>query len=388
MALLAVTKKLCVSVVGGSGGTILAGAQERRDDKMLTKVELGNNHIAFRVDGKFIAIVHCDEKELIASRSQASDWATFKLALTRASRFSGQEVGNFSLLPGLPFMPFKFYACRRQKIPWHCYAVKNRSAFEAALRKRGDIQIWITADVDALWMVHDWRMPKGHPFYIDLAIKTVLTLRLVFDQLFRQTSGLVGLVFSLMNSGLPVPDRNTMSRRNQGFEHLCRRLLTRDSLDLVGDGTGLKIYRPGWSQREHFGGRKLRKPYSEWRKLHLGIDAGVSEIVASNLTGHDAGEVTVLSELLDQVDGRIGRFLGDGAYDDNLAAVETTPAGVAAARSDRAVVGGGGRSRQGRGSAPAARPARANDLERMPYGLTEVVGYNRRNSTKVSISRR
>ena len=81
------------------------------------------------------------------------------------------------------------------------------------------------------------------------------------------------------------------------------------------DSTGLKVYGPGEWQRERFGERKTGKPRSAWRKLHIGIDPDDGEIVASDLTDHDVSDVTVLPDLLDQVEGRINRFLGDGAYD-------------------------------------------------------------------------
>lgn len=61
--------------------------------------------------------------------------------------------------------------------------------------------------------------------------------------------------------------------------------------------------------------RKAGKPRRSWKKLHLGIDASNGDIVASDLTDKDVGDVTVLPDLLDQVDSRINRLLGDGAYD-------------------------------------------------------------------------
>ena len=60
---------------------------------------------------------------------------------------------------------------------------------------------------------------------------------------------------------------------------------------------------------------KTGKPRSAWRKLHIGTDPEDGEIVTSDLTDHDVGDVTVLPALLDQVEGRIVHFLGDGAYD-------------------------------------------------------------------------
>lgn len=118
-----------------------------------------------------------------------------------------------------------------------------------------------------------------------------------------------------MDLDLSVPDHSTLSRRGRGLERLRRRPSSKDSLDLVVDSTGLKVYGPGEWQRKRFGERKMGKPCSAWKKLHLGIDPDDGEIVASDLTDHDVGDVTVLPDLLDQVEGRIKRFLGDGAYD-------------------------------------------------------------------------
>lgn len=212
-------------------------------------------------------------------------------------------------------MPFKFHASRRHKIPMARYAVKNWPVYEASLRQRGDLRIWIGDDVEAHWTVPGQRTPKGFPVYTDLAIETVLTLRLVFHQPLRQTEGLVGSLFDLMGLDLSVPDHSTLSRRGGGLERLRRAPSAKDNLDLVVDSTGLKVYGPGEWQRERFGERKTGKPRSGWKKLHIGIDPDDGEIVASELTDHDVGDVTVLPDLLDQIDGRIRRFFGDGAYD-------------------------------------------------------------------------
>ena len=159
------------------------------------------------------------------------------------------------------------------------------------------------------------RTPKGYPVYTELAIETVLTLRLVFHQPLRQTEGLVSSIFDLMGLDLSVPDHSTLSRRGCGLERLRLPPSVKDSLDLVVDSTGLKVYGPGEWQRERFGERKTGKPRSAWRKLHIGIDPDDGEIVASDLSDHDVGDVTALTDLQDQVEGRIVHFLGDGAYD-------------------------------------------------------------------------
>jgi Transposase DDE domain len=52
--------------------------------------------------------------------------------------------------------------------------------------------------------------------------------------------------------------------------------------------------------------------------LHLGIDAGTHDIVASELTPDDVGDVSEVPELLDQVDAGIASMTADGAYDSTV----------------------------------------------------------------------
>ena len=52
-----------------------------------------------------------------------------------------------------------------------------------------------------------------------------------------------------------------------------------------------------------------------WRKLHLGVDAGSGEILAVELTSHEADDGAQVGPLLDQVAGPVASFTGDGAYD-------------------------------------------------------------------------
>lgn len=209
-------------------------------------------------------------------------------------------------------MPHKFNAARRHKIPKVRYAVKNWPEYEASLRQRGDLRVWIADDVADHWTVPGKRTPKGDPIYTDLAIETVLTLRLVFHQPLRQVEGFVSSVLAFMGLDLPVPDHTTISRRAGGLVRYRRVAPSKERLDLVVDSTGLKIYGLGEWRQERFGEGKSRR---SWRKLHLGIDPADGEIVASDLTNKDVGDVTVLPDLLDQVESRIDRFLADGAYD-------------------------------------------------------------------------
>jgi hypothetical protein len=83
-----------------------------------------------------------------------------------------------------------------------------------------------------------------------------------------------------------------------------------EPLHLLVDSTGLKIYGEGeWLDQKN-GVRSRRR----WRKLHLGIDAGTHDIVASELMPDDVGDVSEVRELLDQVDAGVASMAADGAY--------------------------------------------------------------------------
>src|SRR5271163_4353208 len=65
-----------------------------------------------------------------------------------------------------------------------------------------------------------------------------------------------------------------------------------------------------WLDHKH-GIRSRRR----WRKPHLGIDAVTHEIVTSELTPDDVGDVSEMPALLDQIDAEIASMTADGAYD-------------------------------------------------------------------------
>jgi hypothetical protein len=77
------------------------------------------------------------------------------------------------------------------------------------------------------------------------------------------------------------------------------------------DSMGLRLCGSGeWLVENH--GTRRRRP---WRKLHLATDADTGRIVASALTNKDAHDGAQVGPLLDQVDGSVASFTGDGAYD-------------------------------------------------------------------------
>ena len=208
-------------------------------------------------------------------------------------------------------MPFKHNASRRHRIPKVRRRITNWPAYEAGLRRRGDVTFWL--DETAL---SGWRAPRrtsrgGQPIYADMAIEVVLTLRLVFHLAPRQVEGFTRSVLRLLGLEIAVPDHSTLSRRGRGFAGRQPRALRHDRpVHVVLDSTGLQVFGQGeWDAEKH--GRKPR----QWRKLHLAVDAETGEIVAHVLTDKDGGDITQVSALLATVEGRIASVIADGAYD-------------------------------------------------------------------------
>jgi hypothetical protein len=151
----------------------------------------------------------------------------------------------------------------------------------------------------------------GQPLCSAIANETGLALRLVFHQPLRQTEGLLRSIADVLGGDIAIPDHATLIRRGGGLTILLRRLDRAEPLHLLVDSTGLKIYGEGeWLDQKH-GIRSRRR----WRKLHLGIDAVTDEIVASELTPYDVGDVSEIPALLDQIDAEVASMTADGACD-------------------------------------------------------------------------
>ena len=207
-------------------------------------------------------------------------------------------------------MPFKLNADRRHHIPKQKFKVTNWRDYDASLRQRGSLTVWVTEEAIAAWTAEPRTTRGGQRTYSPLAILTALTLRAVFRLALRQTEGLIGSVIRLLRLDLAVPDHSTLSRRAETLE-VPRPRASAGPIHLLVDSTGLRLCGAGeWLHEKH--GTKVRR---SWRKLHLSMDAGTGQIVASLLTTKDVDDGAQVGSLLDQVEGPLASFIGDGAYD-------------------------------------------------------------------------
>jgi hypothetical protein len=283
-------------------------------------------------------------------------------------------------------MPFKHNAARRHRIPRARYRVTNWPAYEAGLRRRGDLTLWLDEASLAGWAAPKRSSPGGQPLYSELAIELVLTLRLVFHMALRQAEAFSRSVLRLLGAALPVPDHTTLSRRGRAFAGRQPRVLaSAGPIHLLLDSTGLELFGQGeWDAEKH--GRTRR----QWRKLHLAVDAETGEIGAHVLTDGHADDAAQVPALLGQAEGYIASVTADGAYDGEPTYAAATarqrhpPPDVVVPPRASAVPS----SDKGDGSAQSQRDRHIQLMaERGRMGWQKATGYGRRNQAETTMFR-
>ena len=102
-------------------------------------------------------------------------------------------------------MPNKFLNRKGIEIKKQKYKVTNWSVYNEALKRRGDIEVWLSQEVIDDWF-HEDRIYDGTGapyFYTDLAIITCHEIRKVFHLPLRQCEGFINSLFR--TKGYTVP---------------------------------------------------------------------------------------------------------------------------------------------------------------------------------------
>jgi hypothetical protein len=215
-------------------------------------------------------------------------------------------------------MPNKYPEKKGWEIPKQKFKVTNWSEYNKALRRRGDISVWLSDDAISQWYKPDRVYDgTGAPrLYTDFAIITCHEIRLVFKLPLRQCQGFIDSLFQLMDIPLSCPDISVLSRRLGALDIQVPRYKKTDKPDdklhaIAIDSTGLKRFGRGEWHREKY---ELSSKAS-WRKLHLAInqDHYIEACILTDRFSHDDQQV---KGLLEQIDDSIDHFSADGAYDE------------------------------------------------------------------------
>jgi len=189
------------------------------------------------------------------------------------------------------------------------YKTANWPKYEAGLRQRGSVTVWISEEELRGWGPPErgQHRPGGQQRYSNHAIETALTVGMVFHLTVRQTEGFLGSLFALLGVDCRAPDHTTISRRARKLGKLpvCS-VAGNKPVHILVDSTGLKI---------HVG--NLRKPPKDrnWRKLHLAVNALTGDVIACDLTGKSARDASRVPAWLKQIDRPLASVSADAAYD-------------------------------------------------------------------------
>ena len=195
------------------------------------------------------------------------------------------------------------------------FKTTNWPEYEAGLRQRGSLTVWISEDEIKGWgpPKRGQRQPGGQEQFSNRAIETTVMVGMVFHLALRQTEGFLQSLFSLLGLNCRAPDHTTISRRARklGKVPVCSAAGNRPVHILV-DSTGLAI---------HVG--NLREPprNRDWRKLHLAVNALNGEVIACDATSKSARDAARVPALVKQIESPLASVSADAAYD-NVAVYE------------------------------------------------------------------
>ncbi len=191
------------------------------------------------------------------------------------------------------------------------YRTTNWAQYNAALKARGSLTMWL--DKDMQWLDKPSGKRGRCRTFSDAAIQFCLSIKCLFGQPLRQALGMVQSLLKLAGLDWPVPDFSTVCRRQKTLQVELSYRPSTTPLHLLVDSTGIKFLGEGeWMRKKH--GPEYRRA---WRKVHLGIDAQTLEIRAIEVTSDAIGDAPMLPELLAQIpaDELIASVSADGAYD-------------------------------------------------------------------------
>jgi len=163
-------------------------------------------------------------------------------------------------------MPHKHNANRRYHIPKMSFKVQNWPEYEAGLRRRGSMTLWIEDAALECWQTCG---PGRQARYTDAAIQTSLMVCTAFKLPLRQTEGLMASILTLMDLTISVPDHATVSRRAVTLPVIQPASVPPGPLHVLIDSTGLQVYGArvnGW-RRNMARSRAGRGANCIWRSM-------------------------------------------------------------------------------------------------------------------------
>ena len=200
----------------------------------------------------------------------------------------------------------------------------NWSEYNKNLVKRGNINLWISEDIEKWWYIEQTRK-QGRPFtYSDKAIETFLTISYLFKMPLRMTEGFLNSFFEREGLKIQSPCYTQVSRRAASITVEEIKVARGQNINIAIDSTGVKVFGEGeWKVKIHGTSQKRT-----WRKLHLGVDTDSSMIIRNTLTKNSVDDASIACDMLASLEGCVGKATGDGAYDKGKVYIAARRAGA------------------------------------------------------------
>lgn len=153
--------------------------------------------------------------------------------------------------------------------------MSNWSEYSDALRRRGEIDLWLSEEAISLWYEKD-RVYDGTGApkrFSEFAITTCHKIRQVYRLPLRQTEGFINPLFRIMNIPLVYPDFSCLSKRLAKLGIKVPKYKKTGSPEdgvhaIAIDSTALKRFGRGELHQEKY---ELSNKAS-WRKLHVAVN--------------------------------------------------------------------------------------------------------------------
>lgn len=191
------------------------------------------------------------------------------------------------------------------------YKTTNWAEYNAALKARGSLTIWL--DKDMRWYAPASGQRGRQRIFSDAAIQFCLSIKCLFGLALRQSLGLVESLLCMAGLDWKVPDFSTVCRRQKSLWVQLPYRASTTALDLLVDSTGIKFLRRWRMETQETRGR-VPAAVAQGASGHC---ANTLEIRAIEVTDNSVGDAPMLTELLGQIppDEAVASVSGDGAYD-------------------------------------------------------------------------
>ena len=215
-------------------------------------------------------------------------------------------------------------------------AARDWRAYEAAQRRRWDVQVWISPEMltSAGWLSAERTGERGRPLlYNDAGIVACLQIGALFRLPLRGAEHFTRCLLRFAGAeGVATPDHVTLHRARRRVNVELVRPGVAPPETIILDGTGLRAFGDGEWHRHKWGSPGSPANMDDsgndaadeagWVRLTVAVDYDTGQVVAFTLqppSGDGTGELSQVPALLGQLPvsskASIAEVLGDGLYD-------------------------------------------------------------------------